>query len=259
MRIRRGSRSSPTLFPIFSLVVPFLLAGWGGGWQQDDPIANPARWESALAKFEEEDRAMMSLALSESHTNHPPATATSHRPIVFVGSSSIRLWNLRTWFPHHRPLNRGFGGSHLSDVAHYVDRLVLKHRPDVVVVYAGENDIAAGRSPEGVAASYRAFTSKLRAELPACRVVFIGLKPSLKRWDQIESMRRTNNLIREVIAADPLQSFLDVEPAMLDEKGRPRPALFRNDGLHLSEEGYRVWTEMVTPKLGPPPFKTTEH
>jgi hypothetical protein len=114
--------------------------------------------------------------------------------IVFVGSSSIRGWStLAEDFPLDRVLNRGFGGSHLIDVVRHADALVLRHRPRVVVLYAGENDIASGRSsPESVARSYHVFCDLIWRDLPDCQIVVIGLKPSPVRAARHSEYLRTN-------------------------------------------------------------------
>jgi lysophospholipase L1-like esterase len=120
------------------------------------------RWESAIRAFEEQDR------------REPPPTGTN----VFVGSSSIRLWKLADSFPDHAFVNRGFGGSHLADSVRHADRIVTPYKPRVVVVYAGDNDLAAGKSPETVRDDYRQFVDRVRTKLPDATIVYISIKPA---------------------------------------------------------------------------------
>lgn len=201
--------------------------------------AQPAdRWESAIRDFEAKDRAQ------------PPAQGGA----VFVGSSSIRLWDLAKSFPGRRAINRGFGGSQLADAVRYADRIVIPYAPAVVVLYAGDNDLAAGKSPEQVSGDFRQFAAKVRRALPKTRIVYLGVKPSPSRWKLIEKVRQTNALIREFAAKDARLVFVDVEKPMLAPDGKPRPELFRPDRLHLNDEGYRLWTALVAPHLeGPKP------
>jgi lysophospholipase L1-like esterase len=118
-----------------------------------------------------------------------------------------------------------------------------------VVLYAGDNDLAAGKSPEQVLADYRQFVAKVHAALPKTRIVYIAVKPSLARWKLIEKVRTTNGLIQQAAAGDPRLVFIDVEKPMVGPDGKPRPELFLRDGLHLNAEGYRIWADLVRPHL----------
>jgi len=199
-------------------------SAWHARAQQADP------WAKEMAAFEEQDRA------------HPAVGG-----IVFVGSSSIRLWDLAKSFPGLDALNRGFGGSQLSDSVNHIDLLVLRHKPHTVIVYAGDNDIAAGKTPQQVANDFKAFVTKARAVLPATRIAYIGIKPSIQRWALVAKMRDANRLIREFCATDDRVGFIDVDGPMLGWDEKPRKELFVADGLHMTDEGYALWTTLVRP------------
>lgn len=196
---------------------------------------DPARWEKAIAGFEAQDR------------QAPFAPGG----VVFVGSSSIRLWKLDQSFPELRALNRGFGGSEVADSVHFADQLVIKHKPAVVVMYAGDNDLKNGKTPERVAADFGTFVARVHKALPETRIVYLAVKPSLARWNLIDDVRATNALIESQCDADKRLVFADIAQPMLGDDGRPRPELFAKDGLHLSDKGYELWTRIVTPHVRP--------
>ena len=154
-------------------------------------------------------------------------------------------------FPGLPVLNRGIGGSELADSVYYFDQLVASRHPRLVVLYAGENDIALGRKPEQVAGDFRAFCAKLDQMLPHARLICIGMKPSPSRAKHLEAMKRANALIAAECAGDPRRTFVDVFPLMLDQSGRPRPELFRTDQLHMNAEGYAIWIRVLAPLLKP--------
>jgi lysophospholipase L1-like esterase len=192
------------------------------------------RLELEIRAFEASDRAAM------------PAPSG----IVFVGSSSIRLWrSLAADFPGLPVLNRGFGGSTLPEVNHYLSRIVLPYHPRTIVLYAGDNDIALGRSPRQIVDDYRAFVKRVRDSLPRVRIVVIGIKPSPSRWKLADLQREANRLVREVVARDTLQSFVDVFAPMLGDNGRPQPSFFVADSLHMTPAGYSVWRTQVAPHV----------
>ena len=167
--------------------------------------------------------------------------------VVFVGSSSIRLWDLAKYFPSLPAINRGFGGSQMIDSVNHADLLVIRHKPRTVIVYAGDNDLAAGKSPEQVSDDFKAFVAKIRSALPETRVAYIGIKPSIQRWAIVAKVRQTNALIRGYCDTDDRLGFIDVDGTMLGWDGKPRKDLFIEDGLHLSPKGYALWTVLVQP------------
>ena len=195
--------------------------------------AGPQRWEKTIAAFEQQDR------------EQPPEKGG----VLFVGSSSIRQWKLDKWFPSKTALNRGFGGSEVADTLHFADRIVLPYEPRTIVMYAGDNDVSRGTTPKQVAANYGKFVAVVRDKLPQARIVFVAIKPSIKRWSLVEKMRAANALVRKQCEADPLQTFVDIDTPMIGGDGKPKPELFAKDGLHLSDEGYRLWTSLVAPHL----------
>lgn len=167
---------------------------------------------------------------------------------MFVGSSSIRMWEtLADDFAGLAVVNRGFGGSTLTDVAYFTPRIVLPARPRLVVLYAGDNDLANGHTPEQVLGDYRAFARQVHAALPETRIVFVSVKPSPSRWALADAMRRTNALIQAEIARDSRATFVDVFTPMLGADGRPRPELFRDDSLHMTANGYAIWRARLAP------------
>lgn len=167
--------------------------------------------------------------------------------VLFVGSSSIRLWrNLRTSFPSLNVINRGFGGSRLEDVNFYFDRIVAPYIPKTIVLYAGENDVDDGIAPEKVLANFKQFSKLVRAKFPKVKLLYISLKPSPSRWKLAEKFRQTNELIKAEIAKDKRAEFVDVWQKMLDENGEPKEEIFIEDKLHLNEKGYAIWREILT-------------
>jgi lysophospholipase L1-like esterase len=218
-------------FPLFRflLVVAFVLSSLLRSGA--DEIPNPhAKWEKEIAALEEKDR------------ETPPEKGG----IVFVGSSSIKLWKtLEQDFPHHRVLNRGFGGSQLRDAVYFADRIVIPYAPRMIVVYSGGNDINAGRSPEDVLAAFRAFVKKVRTKLPGVPIAYISIAGNPKRWAQVEKVKAANGMIKSYIGKNRNLKYIDVFSRMLGPDGMPLPDIFVEDNLHMNPKGYALWTEIV--------------
>lgn len=198
--------------------------------------ANPhERWEPAIQAFEKLDK------------ENPPAKGG----VLFVGSSSIRLWKLEKSFPKLGAINRGFGGSEIADSIHFADRIILKHEPRLIFLYAGDNDISRGKTFETVVLDFQKLVRVVHDKLPDTKIVFIAIKPSTKRWNLAGTMSKANALIQAICRKDEQLGFADIWKPMLGEDGKPRQELFAKDGLHLNEKGYRLWNSIIKPHLVP--------
>jgi lysophospholipase L1-like esterase len=199
-------------------------------------IAQAQDWESSIQKFEEQDKV------------NPPKLGV----IVFTGSSSIARWD--TLVDEMKPLdviNRGFGGSQYSDLNQYAKRIVIVYHPRAVVVYEGDNDLAAGSSktPESVAHDARQFVRIVHSALPETWIYIISIKPSPSRWSEWPRMKRANRMIRHLARTQKRVQYIDVASAMFDTQGKLRADLFVDDGLHPTQKCYALWTSMIKPVL----------
>lgn len=205
------------------------------GTAPQEVIVDPLRFSDVVAGFKSAD------SLKKPRTNS----------VLFVGSSSIRGWKtLSADFPELNVLNRGFGGSHMSDLLFFMDDLVFPYRPNAIVVYEGDNDIASGKTPERVLNDYNTFVSMVLAKWPKKPIFFISIKPSLARIDHMETMARANALIKARTEESENLYYIDVFTPMLGEDGTPRKDIFSHDGLHMNEVGYALWTKEIRQGLG---------
>jgi lysophospholipase L1-like esterase len=177
---------------------------------------------------------------------HPPP----QHGVLFVGSSSIRLWTtLAGDFPGVPTINRGFGGSAIADSTYYANRIIVPYHPKLIVFYAGDNDIADGRTPQQVIADFKAFVVRVRRDLPNVAVAYLSIKPSVARMAMWPQMRAANHGIARWARTTKDVTFVDIAAKMLDAHGEPRPELLREDGLHMRPAGYAIWIEALKPVL----------
>lgn len=198
--------------------------------QPTDPFA---KWEKEVAAIEKRLK------------DAPPAKGG----VAFAGSSSIRLWDLKKSFPDLSTVNVGFGGSQIPDSTHFAPRILLPLEPKTIVFYAGDNDLAANRTPKQVRDDFAAFAKAIHEKLPKTKILFIAVKPSLKRWDIYDKQKEANALVKKFCEKDSRLGFVDIVSVMLGPDGKPIEDLFVKDGLHLSPKGYELWTKAVTKAL----------
>ncbi|KAF1043775.1 SGNH/GDSL hydrolase family protein [Xylophilus sp.] len=204
--------------------------------QSTELAAAYTRWRTSIDAFAEQDR------------EHPPTAGA----VLFVGSSTIRFWSHLAQDFRQVPvvMNRGFGGSTMNDCSLLVRDLVTRYKPSQVLVYAGDNDLAEGRTPRQVLASFQYFVKVLREELPDVRLAYISIKPSPSRAALLPRIRETNALLADYVATLPNAKYIDIFTAMLGEDGQPRRDLFLGDALHMNAAGYAIWQGVITSYLG---------
>ncbi|HZV59467.1 MAG TPA: SGNH/GDSL hydrolase family protein [Candidatus Eremiobacteraceae bacterium] len=220
------------------IVLTVCLASVGGRKSYFAPtaLAQAQDWEPSIRQFEEQDKV------------NPPKLGG----VVFTGSSSIARWE--TLANDMKPLdviNRGFGGSEYSDLNQYAKRIVIAYRPRAVVVYEGDNDLAAGssKSPESVANDAREFVKIVRSALPETWIYIVSIKPSPSRLHEWPRMKAANGMNRDFARTQPRVQYIDVASAMFDTQGNLPDDLFVEDGLHPTRKCYALWTSIIKPIL----------
>lgn len=170
--------------------------------------------------------------------------------ILFVGSSSFRMWNnLESYFPSYKVINRGFGGSNLTDVIRYADDIIFPYAPRQVVIYCGENDLASGATVEQVVSRFIELYGMIRTKLPKAQIAFVSIKPSPSRMSIFESVKTANASIKSFLEKKRKAVYIDVFTPMLDSTGQPIKDIFLQDSLHMNSKGYAIWKEEIEPVL----------
>ncbi|WP_417739403.1 GDSL-type esterase/lipase family protein [Rosistilla oblonga] len=205
-----------------------------GGISVAEAQQKESRWEKTIAGFEAVD------------AKNPPEPGG----IVFTGSSSVRMWDLKKSFPELQLVNRGFGGSEIADSTEFASRFLIPHKPRQIVLYAGDNDIAKGKDAAAVIEDFQQFVNTISTALPETKIAFLAIKPSISRWKLWPTMKAANDGIAAICEADPKLDFIDISPDMFGDDGKPDPALFAKDGLHMTPAGYERWTARVRKTLG---------
>jgi lysophospholipase L1-like esterase len=196
---------------------------------QQSPID---RFEDEIKKFEEADQVKM-----------PPKDA-----VLFVGSSSIRMWtHLTSDFEPMPVINRGFGGSTVPEVIHYAERIVYKYQPKVIVFYCGENDLADQTPPAVVFQNLKKFVGGIEQKLPNTKLLFISAKPSPQRWHLWREIQQYNTMVEQFASSRKNMRFADIRSALIAADGKPDPGLFVEDKLHLNSDGYQRWVNVLKP------------
>ena len=215
-----------------ALLAPIALLLVGGNATAQ--LRGPEQWQAEITDLVAGDAA------------HPPP----QHAVLFVGSSSIRMWTtLAEDFPGVPTINRGFGGSRIADSTYFADRIIAPCHPNLIIMYAGDNDIAEGRTAQQVIDDFKAFVARARRDLPHVAIAYVSIKPSVARAAMWPQMRAANGDIARWARTQKDVTFVDVTTKMLDARGQPRPELLREDGLHMQPAGYAIWIEALKPVL----------
>lgn len=197
---------------------------------EDNP--DPLRFQEEINSYKQADK-----------LNPPPKGC-----YLFIGSSSMRMWkSLQDDFKDYPVINRGFGGSHFSDVIYYFDDLILAYNPVKIVIYEGDNDIAGNKMPNTIMKDVTELLGMIRENLDHPEIAIISAKPSPSRWGLKDEYESLNASLKKLASKDEDLTFIDVYSSMLNEKGLPEPELFLEDSIHMTEKGYRIWEAQIRP------------
>lgn len=198
------------------------------------PDPDPARFAKAIDAFDAQD------------AKSPPEKGG----IVFAGSSSIRLLDLPKVFPGLDALNRGFGGAHISDMNHYLERVLLRYEPSRVIFYCGTNDVWDKKPPEQVEADFNELRQRLFERSPEAELIVLAIRPSPARKSILAIERAMNERFRGIAEADERITYLSgsADRFIRDDETFDH-SLFVEDGLHMSAKGYAIWKELLSPHL----------
>lgn len=193
-------------------------------------------WENDIQQFEQQDK----------NEVYPPDA------ILFTGSSSIRLWStLKKDMAPYPVIQRGFGGSKLSDFAVYADRIVSPHPCSAIVIFIA-NDITGNegdKSPSEVAALFRSSLKTIRQTHRDTPVFWIAITPTPSRWKAWPEIQKASAMIKDICSKEKNTYYISTDYAFLDEKGFPEKKYFRADMLHLNDEGYKAWNDIIKKEL----------
>jgi lysophospholipase L1-like esterase len=166
--------------------------------------------------------------------------------ILFIGSSSFRIWKtFATDLAGIQAINRGFGGSTMTDALYYFDRMIVKYAPKVVVVYEGDNDLNKGISPEDLAKEYEEFSNRLKKALPNTKLVYLAVRPSLARIAIVEKQKQFNTWLANYCKSQKGMFYLDMHSPFYLPDGTVMPDIFIADRLHLNEKGYQIFSGKI--------------
>lgn len=206
-----------------------------------------ANGSSAFSQQKFPFQAQIEAFLKQDSLEFPPKNA-----ILLVGSSSFTNWkDVQEYFPEHKIINRGFGGSSLPDVIRYAPNIIYPYKPAQILIYCGENDFPSGTntSADTIFNRFTRLHGMIRSALPKTEIIYISMKPSISRLKYLPEMRRANEMIRKFQKKNPKSGYIDVYSKMILADGIPMPDIFLKDQLHMNKNGYLIWQKAIKPYL----------
>jgi len=194
-------------------------------------LTQQQKWEEKIQRYERLDK-----------QNPPPDNV-----ILFVGSSTIENWKtLKDDFVGQAVLNRGVSGTKTIDLYTYRDRLITPYNAKQIFIYEGDNDIGLHWSTDRIVEQFAALFSEIRKTKPHAEIIYISIKPSPRRLKDKIQIEEVNARIKQFLKQQSGTAYADVYSKMLDVHGDLVPAYYREDGLHLTAEGYTIWKDVIS-------------
>ena len=199
------------------------------------------KWEDEIKKLEVLDK-------KETYSN---------QAVLFIGSSSIRLWkSIEEDLDTYEPIKRGYGGAHYYDIIHFTNRLVSPHKVKAIAIFVanditgkenGINNQTVNRdlSPKEVLRLVKFVTKEIRKSHEKVPVFFIETTPTSKRWKVWDKISKANDLIENYTSKSENLYYINTRSFYIGSDGMPNDSLFVKDKLHLNREGYKLWGKII--------------
>ena len=202
---------------------------------QDSTYYRAKIWDKTIGKFKDQDKAKF---------------PSQKNLVLFIGSSSFTRWNnIQSYFPESNVINRGFGGSMTSDLIYYAEQIIFPYKPSQIVIYEGDNDVGSGMSVDAFVTDVKALVRFIEVRLPGVPVIILSVKSSPRRDKSRANYEAANVALYEYSFTKKHVTFLDVYSSLLDNQGNYRTELFAPDMLHVNEDAYKLWADVIRPHL----------
>ena len=208
-----------------------------------------SKYSQSNRQFEEEVSILERLDVEEK---------AGEKDILFIGSSSIRLWdNINEDMYPYSSVKRGYGGAHFYDLIHFSERLVKNHTPKAIIIFVA-NDITGSNgltnlvgdlSPNEVKRLFKLNYKLIRSIHKFIPIFLIETTPTLKRWKVWSEILKSNKKLESFCKKEPNLYYISTRDKFIGVDGLPIKSLFLNDELHLNTDGYKLWSNIIKTKL----------
>jgi lysophospholipase L1-like esterase len=165
---------------------------------------------------------------------------TAVRKLCFIGDSLIEYYDWQARFPNQEVVNLGVAGETAPELLARVSRLTdTSYRPDGVVIMIGTNDLLQGLDP---LPSVEATIKVMRTLWPEALLLVNGLMPMNLPWLPPNLISQTNARLEELALRHKI-GYLD--GCHLLPSSSASPSCFLDDGVHLSQHGYTLWSAAI--------------
>lgn len=177
--------------------------------------------------------------------------------VVFYGDSLTEMYDLQEYYDFTAH-NRGISGDRTDHMLERLGSNLIALQPSAVVFLGGCNDLRHGSDPEQVISNIDAILTQIRNALPDCRIIVESLYPINTRSSGIfahtpgqctvDKLLTTNAMLQALCSAHGVV-YADIFSLLAGEDGNILPQYVLPDGLHITDEAYRVVTDALLPLL----------
>ncbi|HEY9650673.1 MAG TPA: SGNH/GDSL hydrolase family protein [Coleofasciculaceae cyanobacterium] len=181
------------------------------------------------------------------------ATKQPEHLAILIGDS-LSLWFPPEQLPSEKNwLNQGISGETSAGLLNRLD-LLDETQPEVIFVMIGINDLIRGVRSETVLANQQMMIRYLQRVHPQAKIVIQSVLPhsaDKATWEGRDRLlalpnsriRELNKQLKAIAKADGV-IYLDLYSLFADNDGNLKTEL-STDGLHLSTQGYLVWSNAL--------------
>ena len=162
---------------------------------------------------------------------------------AFIGDSLTDGYDVKRFYPDIIVSNRGIGGDTTFDLEARLEVSLYDLKPKVIVMLIGANNFKT------MFDNYEQILIGYKTNLPNTRVILLSLTSMSMEWGKNNDIAKENNIKIKALAEKYSFEYVDLYSALLNEETKEIYPEYTIDGGHLTEAGYIVLTEQITPVL----------
>jgi lysophospholipase L1-like esterase len=163
--------------------------------------------------------------------------------LLFLGDSLIEYFDWQQRFPDHVTGNYGIAGESVQGLLSRVMTIRESFaEADIVFIMSGINNVAMG--DDNFTGTYRAIIERLQSAYPGARIIANTLFPVSMDFISNETIKVVNMELEKLVEETGIE-LLNIYKRFVDTKGGAISEYLLEDGVHLSKDGYAVWSGAI--------------
>ena len=170
--------------------------------------------------------------------------APGEMDVAFIGDSLTDGYDVVRHYPDYKVTNRGIGGDTTFRVEERLQVSLYDIQPKVVVMLIGANNM------DTMFENYEQIIISMKENMPNTEIILVSLTAmGGEHWGRKNQLACYNNVKIKLLAEKHDCIYVDLYSAQFNVETGEIYEEYTTDGGHQTEEGYKIFTDTITPAI----------